>query len=42
METNGQKTVTKNLKCILTPDETRTYGMELARANASKEEAICA
>lgn len=36
---NGQKEMTKNLKCMLTPDETRTYGMELARANASKDEA---
>ena len=33
------KELTRNLKCVLTPDEVRTYGMELARANANKDEA---
>jgi hypothetical protein len=38
-ESNGYKKLTKNLKCILSEDETRKYGMELARANANKDEA---
>lgn len=33
-----QKKLTRNLKCILTEDETRLYGMDLARSNASKDE----
>ena len=33
------KPLTRNLKCMLTQDETRTYGIELARENAAKDEA---
>ena len=36
---NGHKELTRNLKWTLTQDEVRTYGVELARANASKDEA---
>jgi hypothetical protein len=36
--TKEQKKITRNLKCILTEDETRIYGMDLARSNASKDE----
>lgn len=34
-----KKKLSRNLKCTLTPDEVRTYGMELARANAARDEA---
>lgn len=36
---NGNRKVTRNLKCILTPDEVRGYGQELAKANACKDDA---
>lgn len=39
MEKNAQKKLTRNLRWILTRDEVHAYGQELARANASKDEA---
>ena len=33
-----EKQITKNLKCVLTPDELRVLGQELARANQTRDE----
>jgi hypothetical protein len=41
-DTNGHiesSETIRNLKCTLTPDETRIYGQDLAKENASRDEA---
>lgn len=38
MDTSRQKTLTRNIRCVLTRDEVHAYGQELARSNASKDE----